>query len=187
MKFSDLVSQRQSTRKYLDRKVDRDVILKCIEAARFAPSACNSQPWHFIVVDEPGLLAEIGAAAAGLGMNKFAAQVPVIVAVVLEKMNFIAKLGSMLKNKDYCMLDLGMAVEHFCLQAAEDGLGTCILGWFDEKKTARVLGVPKGKRIPLLITLGYPDCGIRGKTRKEIEEISSWNKYRAPYIKEHVL
>ena len=106
-------------------------------------------------------------------MNKFAAEVPVIVAVVLEKMNFTAKIGSMLKNKDYCMLDLGIAVEHFCLQAAEDGLGTCILGWFDEKKIARLLGVPKGKRIPLLITLGYPDCRIRSKTMKTIEEISS--------------
>ena len=119
----------------------------------------------------------MGEAAAGLGMNGFAAGVPVIVAVVLEKMNFTAKVGSMLKNKDYCMLDVGIAVEHFCLQAAEEGLGTCILGWFDEKKVARLLGIPKGKRIPLLITLGHPDCDIRKKIRKPMEEISSWNRY----------
>ena len=159
------------------KDVDKALVAKCLEAARLAPSACNSQPWHFIVVDDKDKIREMGEAAAGLGMNKFAAGVPVMIAVVLEKMNFTAKVGSMLKNKDYCMLDLGIAVEHFCLQAAEEGLGTCILGWFDEKKTARLLGVPKGKRIPLLITLGYPDCEIRNKIRKPLEEISSWNSY----------
>lgn len=177
MEFAELVRKRQSTRKYSDRKVDRPAVLECLEAARLAPSACNSQPWHFVVVDDSEKIREIGEAAASLGMNSFAAGVPVIVAVVLEKMNFTAKVGSMLKNKDYCMLDLGIAVEHFCLQAAEKGLGTCILGWFDEKKVAGLLGVPKGKRIPLLITLGYPDCDIRSKVRKPLQEISSWNTY----------
>lgn len=177
MNFQELVLNRQSTRKYLPDNVDKNLIDKCLEAARLAPSACNSQPWHFVVVDDREKIRIMGEAAAGLGMNGFAAGVPVIVAVILEKMNFTAKVGSMLKNKDYCMLDLGIAVEHFCLQAAEEGLGTCILGWFDEKKVARLLGVPKGKRIPLLITLGHPDCDIRKKVRKPIEEISSWNSY----------
>lgn len=177
MNFQELVLSRQSTMKYLPDNVDKNLIDKCLEAARLAPSACNSQPWHFVVVDDREKIRIMGEAAAGLGMNGFAAGVPVIVAVVLEKMNFTAKVGSMLKNKDYCMLDLGIAVEHFCLQAAEEGLGTCILGWFDEKKVARLLGVPKGKRIPLLITLGHPDCDIRKKVRKPIEEISSWNSY----------
>ena len=177
MEFQELILKRQSTRKYLAKDVDKALVTKCLEAARFAPSACNSQPWHFIVMDDKDKIKEIGEAAASLGMNKFASGVPVMIAVVLEKMNFTAKVGSMLKNKDYCMLDLGIAVEHFCLQAAEEGLGTCILGWFDEKKTARLLGVPKGKRIPLLITLGWPDCEIRNKIRKPLEEISSWNSY----------
>lgn len=177
MDFQELVLKRQSTRKYLTDAVDRKLVEKCLEAARLAPSACNSQPWRFIVVDDREKIKVMGEAAAGLGMNGFAAGVPVIVAVVLEKMNFTAKVGSMLKNKDYCMLDVGIAVEHFCLQAAEEGLGTCILGWFDEKKVARLLGIPKGKRIPLLITLGHPDCDIRKKIRKPMEGISSWNRY----------
>lgn len=177
MEFQELITKRQSTRKYLKTPVDRKLVEKCLEAARLAPSACNSQPWHFVVLDDPVRIREIGEAAASLGMNSFAADVPVVVAAVLEKMNFTAKVGSMLKNKDYCMLDLGIAVEHFCLQAAEDGLGTCILGWFDEKKVARLAGVPKGKRIPLLITLGYPDCEIRKKIRKPLEDIVSWNNY----------
>ena len=177
MNFHELVLKRQSTRKYSGESVDRKLVSECMEAARLAPSACNSQPWHFIAVDDRQKIEEMGKAAASLGMNGFAAGVPVMVAVVLEKMNFTAKVGSMLKNKDYCMLDLGIAVEHFCLQATELGLGTCILGWFDEKKVAKLLGVPKNKRIPLLITLGWPDCEIRNKVRKPVEEISSWNEY----------
>lgn len=157
--------------------VSREDILKCLEAARMAPSACNSQPWKFIVVDEKEKLMEMADAAEGLGMNKFTRGVPVMVAVVLEKMNATARLGSLLKHKDYSMLDLGMAVEHFCLQAADLGLGTCIMGWFDEKRIARLLGVPRRKRIPLIISLGYPENPTRRKVRKPVEEMSSWNSY----------
>ena len=151
--------------------------MKCLEAARLSPSACNAQPWKFVVVDDKEKLAVMADAAEGLGMNKFTHGVPVMVAVVLEKMNASAKLGSLVKNKDYCMLDLGMAVEHFCLQAAELGLGTCIMGWFDEKRIAGLLNVPRGKRIPLIISLGYPAAPTRNKVRKPMDAISSWNEY----------
>ena len=177
MEFFEALRTRRSIRKYTAEPVAQEDVRAMLEAAMLAPSASNRQPWHFVVVDDSEKIREIGEAAASLGMNKFAAGVPVIVAVVLEKMNFTAKVGSILKNKDYCMLDLGIATEHFCLQAAEEGLGTCILGWFDEKKVARLLNVPKGKRIPLLITLGWPDCEIRSKVRKPLEEISSRNSY----------
>ena len=177
MDFQDLILKRQSTRKYLVKDVDKALVAKCLEAARLAPSACNSQPWHFIVVDDKDKIREMGEAAASLGMNKFAAGVPVMIAVVLEKMNFTAKVGSMLKNKDYCMLDMGIAVEHFCLQAAEEGLGTCILGWFDEKAFKALAGIPEGRRILLDIVVGYPTKPKRKKSRKEARKVVSFNKY----------
>ncbi len=176
MNLYELIQKRQSDRKYDSRRVDRDMVIKCLEAARLAPSACNSQPWKFVIVDEPELLKEMASAAAGMGMNKFAAQAPVIVAVVLEKMNFTASIGSVIKDKEYSLLDVGIAVEHFCLQATELGLGTCILGWFDEKKVKKLLGIGN-RRVPLLITLGYAAGEHRQKSRKSLEEISSWNKY----------
>ena len=177
MDFERLILTRQSDRRYMPDPVSREDVLKCLEAARMSPSACNSQPWKFIVVDDKAKLAEMADAAEGLGMNKFTRDVPVMVAVVLEKMNATGRLGSLLKHKDYRMLDLGMAVEHFCLQAADLGLGTCIMGWFDEKRIARLLGVPRGKRIPLIISLGYPENPTRRKVRKPVEEMSSWNSY----------
>ena len=176
MNLSELIHKRQSDRKYESRPVSREMVMKCLEAARLAPSACNSQPWKFVVVDDVALLPQMGAAAAGMGMNGFAREVPVIVAVVLEKMNLTARIGSVIKDKEYSLLDVGIAVEHFCLQAAELGLGTCIMGWFDEKKVKKLLGI-KGKRVPLLISLGYPAGETRKKARKSLEEMSSWNQY----------
>ena len=176
MKFEELVAKRQSERKYKEDKVSRELITQCLEAARLAPSACNSQPWKFVVVDTPEILSPMADAAASMGMNKWVKQAPVIVAVVLEKMNFTARIGSVIKDKEYSLLDVGIAVEHFCLQAAELGLGTCIMGWFDEKKVKKLLGIGK-KRIPLLISLGYPDSELRKKARKPLNEMSSWNKY----------
>ena len=156
--------------------MERDLVVKCLEAARLAPSACNSQPWKFVVVDDRELVRKVGEAAAGMGMNGFAREVPVIVAVVLEKMNLTARIGSVIKDKEYSLLDVGIAVEHFCLQAAELGLGTCIMGWFNEKKVKELLGI-RGKRVPLLVSLGYPAGENRKKIRKSMDEMSSWNKY----------
>ena len=177
MNFEELILKRQSDRRYLPDSVEKEAVVKCLEAARMSPSACNSQPWKFIVVDDKAKLAEMSEAAEGFGMNSFTRNVPVMVAVVLEKMNASARIGSLIKRKDYCMMDLEIAVEHFCLQAADLGLGTCIMGWFDEKRIARLLGVPRGKRIPLIIALGKPALSTRRKVRKTMDEMSSWNSY----------
>lgn len=177
MEFSELIRVRQSDRKYLPQEVEKEKIVKCLEAARLSPSANNSQPWKFIVVNEPELKDKVAALAAGLGMNKWAVQAPVIIAVVLETPGFTTRLGAILKGKEFRLMDIGMAVEHLCLQAADLGLGTCIMGWFDEKKVKRLLQVPRTKRISLLISLGYPDAPTRPKARKDIATIASWNRY----------
>ena len=177
MEFSELIRVRQSDRKYLPQEVEKEKIVKCLEAARLAPSANNSQPWKFIVVNEPELKDKVAALAAGLGMNKWAVQAPVIIAVVLETPGFTTRLGGLLKGKEFRLMDIGMAVEDLCLQAADLGLGTCIMGWFDERKVKKALNIPRSRRVPLLISLGYPDTQTRRKIRKSIKEVTSWNSY----------
>lgn len=177
MDFSTLVKVRQSDRRYKPQAVEADKIDLCIEAARLAPSACNSQPWRFIVVDDEALRAEIADAAASMGMNGFVREAPVIVAVVLEKMSLTAAIGSVIRDKKFSLLDVGIAVSHFTLQAADLGLGTCIIGWFNERRMRKALGIPRGKRIPLLITLGYPEGPTRRKSRKTTAQMSSRNRY----------
>ena len=177
MEFSELIRVRQSDRKYLPQEVEKEKIVKCLEAARLAPSANNSQPWKFIVVNEPELKDKVAALAAGLGMNKWAVQAPAIIAVVLETPGFTTRLGGLLKGKEFRLMDIGMAVEHLCLQAADLGLGTCIMGWFDERKVKKALNIPRSRRVPLLISLGYPDTQTRRKIRKSIKEVTGWNRY----------
>ena len=174
--FAELAKMRQSDRKYKNQPVEKEKLIQCLETARISPSANNSQPWKFIVVDDFEKKEQIAECSIGLGMNKFTHQCPVLVAVVLEQQNFMSTIGSMIKNKNYSLFDIGIAVNQFCLQAADLGLGTCIIGWFDEKKIKKILGV-RNRRIPLLISVGYPDAPTREKVRKPLDVMSSWNEY----------
>ena len=180
MTFEDLINRRQSVRRYADRPVEREKIEQCLEAARLAPSTSNSQPWKFIVVDDPQLRATVAAetVAPFRSFNTFVEQVPVLVAVMVDGVNLEANTGKVLRRFDYSLIDIGIATEHFCLQAAELGLGTCILGWFDEKAVKKLLHVPRNRRIYLMITLGYPlDDQVRPKRRKPLDKIRAYNRY----------
>jgi nitroreductase len=178
--FLELVRSRQSVREYRNKPVEPEKIKRCLEAARLAPSACNAQPWKFIVVNDTGLKNALADAAENriLSMNHFTKQAPVHVVVVHERPNITSKLGSVIKNKAYTLIDLGIATEHFCLQAVSEGLGTCIMGWFNEKKVKKLLNIPKSKRAELIITVGYPASDeLREKKRKNLEDIHSYNSY----------
>ena len=182
MNFSELVKTRQSVRKYsTTTPVEKEKIEKCIEAARLAPSACNSQPWTFIVVDDLKLVKDVANATFSpvVSFNKFAVQAPVIVVIVIEKPKVITQIGEVMKNREFPLLDIGIAAEHFCLQAHELGLGTCMMGWFNEKKITQLLNIPAKKRIGLCISLGYPAEGyhLRKKIRKETDIICRYNSY----------
>ncbi len=176
----DLIKRRQSQRTYTDQPIDKEKLLHCIEAARLAPSANNSQPWKFIIIDNPGLkntVAELTSTAI-IPMNQFTKQAPVIVAVVREKTNLSTAVGRVLKDKNYPLIDIGITTAHFCLQATAEGMSTCIIGWFDEKKIKELLHVPKDLRLELLILVGYPPTNeIRKKKRKETNQILSYNNY----------
>jgi nitroreductase len=160
--------------------VEKAKIERCLEAARLSPSACNSQPWRFIVVDNPELKNAIADTTSSriIGINHFTKQAPVHIVVVREQPNFSANVGGLIWCKDYTHYDIGIATGMLCLQATELGLGTCILGWFNGKKVKKILNIPRTKKVELIITLGYPASEeIRSKKRKLLEEVCSYNTY----------
>jgi nitroreductase len=175
----DLIVSRQSDRKYSDQTVGKEKLDRIVEAGRMSPSACNAQPWKFIVVTDPQLVLQIADAASAklIGMNSFVAQAPVILVIVREKPNMSSKVGATIKNKDYSLIDIGIATENICLQAKAEGIGSCIIGWFDERMMRKILDIPKSKRVELIITLGYSLSEKREKRRKPAEEVVSYNKY----------
>jgi nitroreductase len=175
----DLINSRQSDRKYSDKPVEKEKLERIIEAGRMAPSACNAQPWKFIVVTDPELVLKIADAASAklIGMNSFVAQAPAIMVIVREKPNMSSKVGATIKNKDYSLIDIGIATENICLQAKAEQLGSCIIGWFDERQIKKLLKIPKSKRVELIITLGYSLSDQREKRRKPAAETVSYNRY----------
>lgn len=177
--LSDLIQKRQSSRSYLSTPVPRETIQKCLEAARLAPSACNSQPWHFIVVDEPEIEGQLcnKIFSGSYAMNAFAKQAPVIIVVVSQESTFVARVGGILRGTRYYLIDIGIAVEHLILQATELGLSSCWIGWFNESEAKKVLHIPRNKKVDCVIPLGYTQESIRPKERKPLEEICSFNKY----------
>jgi nitroreductase len=172
MVFLDLVKKRRSVRRYKSDPVPEDALKTCLEAVRLAPSASNSQPWEFIVIKTPELRQKIAESTFStlLQFNKFALQAPVIVAVIMKKGHLAVQAGAGLQGTPFNLIDIGIAAEHFCLQAAELGLGTCMLGWFNEKKVRKLLDIPKSQKIALLITVGYPADSPKVKKRKGMED-----------------
>jgi len=181
MPFADLIRTRQSVREYRDLPVADSDLRLLIEAVRLAPSASNSQPWRLIIVTDADKKDRLARATFStlLSFNRFALQAPVIAVLTIERPKIVTQIGARLKDREFSLIDIGIAAEHFCLQAAELGLGTCMIGWFDEDEVKRTLNIPEKTRIGLLITLGHPPEGypLRPKIRKNAAAMSSFNTY----------
>ena len=182
MDFQKLIRQRQSVRKYQsDKPIEEEKLQRIIEAARLAPSASNSQPWTFIIVDQEDLRKKVAKATHGklIGINKFVSQATLLIVIIIEKPKITTQIGGAIKNKEYPLIDIGIAAEHMCLQAEEDGIGSCMLGWFNEKKIKELLNIPKKKTIGLVVSFGYPpyDYKLRKKIRKPLEDVVKRNTY----------
>lgn len=170
--FLELVNRRQSCRKYLDKIVEKEKIIRCIEAARLAPSACNSQPWHFIVVNNIELSKKVSDCLQDSIMNKFTSECKTFIITVEESGNITSRAGELIKRQDFRATDVAIACEHICLMAEELELGTCILGWFNEKSLKKLLDIQSSKRVRLVIAMGYPaNREVRKKSRKVLDDI----------------
>lgn len=180
MLLAELIEKRHSLRRFSDRPVAREDLARCLEAARLAPSACNSQPWKFVVVDDPKVKTRLSERIfSGIySMNDFAKEAPVLIAVVSEKMKFLAGVGAQVRGTQYYLVDIGIACEHLVLQAQELGIGSCWMGWFHEKALKQELHIPWDRKVDIVIALGYPrEEKTPAKVRKKLEQIHSFNRY----------
>ena len=170
MNFLEIAKTRQSCRSYDEsRCIEQEKLDAILEAAQLSPSACTGQPYK-ITVCHGQAAKEVAAATAGMGLNKFASQAPVL--LVLSEMPYVksAALGAKLKNNDYRSIDIGIAAAYITAEAAAQGLGSCILGWLDDQKIRSICGLEYPVR--LVITLGYAkDETLRTKKRKDLSEL----------------
>ncbi len=173
MNFSEIAQTRQSCRNYDAEKIVEDQKIHAIlESVRLSPSACNSQPYHFTVC-KGETAKQVAKATQSMGMNKFTTDAPVMIVISEENYNKTASIGAKFKNNDYRSIDIGIATAYLTAEATALGLGTCILGWFDDKKIREICDIKNPVR--LVVSLGYAkaDDKLRDKKRKSYDEIVS--------------
>ena len=171
MNFYEIAQNRQSCRAYdASRTVEEEKINAILKSVRLAPSACNGQPYH-LTVCKGETAREVAKGVMGMGMNKFAADAPVLIVISEEPYCKSAALGAKVKNNDYRSIDIGIAAAYLTAEATALGLGTCILGWLDDEKIRKTCSLSHPVR--LVITLGYAKEGdkLRVKKRKDLDEL----------------
>jgi nitroreductase len=181
-----LARKRSSIRRYNpDRSIADEDILSILEAARLAPSAENTQPWRFVVMRDPVARERLARECfSGIFLaTRFAAGAPLIIALCADRARLLERSGEIVQRTAFYQLDCGIAGEHLVLAAAELGIGTCWIGWFNKRKAKNFLGVPLHVEVVALIALGYPIEGaaVRPKVRKPLSSIVSLDRWGTPY------
>lgn len=181
MDFKNLQNLRESCRVYKDTKVPRELLTELVEVARFSPSGCNSQPWHFIIVDEKEAHDKVVEAFDDDGLTgcPWGDKVPAFIVICEEKAKLMPGVAEHYGSQHFAQMDIGMAAMAICYEATALGLGTCMIGTINQEKIKKSLGIPEDKIVRLVITVGYPatNNGPRKKIRKNLDEILSYNKW----------
>ena len=171
MNFTEIANNRQSCRNYdAERAVEQEKLDAILESARLSPSACNGQPYLMTVCRGESAKA-VAKAVQGVGLNKFADNAPVLIVISEKPYVASAALGAKVKGNDYRSIDIGILAAYITAEAAAQGLGSCILGWFDDAKLREICHLDAPVR--LVITVGYAKEGdkLRQKKRKDLSEI----------------
>ncbi|MEG1573519.1 MAG: nitroreductase family protein [Bacteroidales bacterium] len=167
--FMDLIALRSSVRSYDPHPVEKSKIMLLLEAARLAPSAVNFQPWMFLIIT-----GDEGKSAVRQCYDRdWITQAPVyIVACGDHKISWHRQAD----GKDHCDIDIAIAIEHICLCAAAQGIGSCCVCNFDPLKLKEYLQLSEDIEPVAIIPIGYQanEEVVRPKKRKTVEEISKW-------------
>ena len=170
MDVFEAVKTRRSTRKFKDSTIEKEKLSKVLEAARFAPSAANLQPWSFIVVSDKAIRQSLFSAYS---QQWFVDAPLIIVACGFPDKGWCRKDG-----EKYYPIDVAIAMQNMILAAHDVGLGTCWIADFDEKKVKKALDIPNNVRVIAMTPLGYPDEDKGPITeRKSLEEIIHYDKW----------
>jgi len=180
MSLLEIIRTRRSIRKYTAQKIARGDLDVILEAGLLAPSACNSQPWRFVAFDDDDAKrAFADAVFTGIyAPAKFAAEAPVLVALVSNRGNVPVWLGNAIKGAQFWVMDAGIAGQNMVLQAWSMGIGSCWIGWFDHKKAAKHLNAGFGEKVEILFAFGYPAEAPEARPRKDKAEMFYYNKYK---------
>jgi nitroreductase len=178
--FMDVIKERRSVRHYETTPVPDEMLMTVLEAVRWAPSWANTQCWEIIVVKDPAIKQKLQSALPPKGQPAMAAlvEVPVVLAICAKlKSSGYYKGQVTTKFGDWFMFDLGIACQNLCLTAHHLGLGTVMVGLFDQDKAKAILNVPEGYELVLLIPLGYPAKKSSAPNRRSVSEFTHQDSF----------
>jgi len=174
MFLDEIIEKRRSVRSFKSTPVRREDLLSICEAARLAPSACNSQTWRFISITDRSTIQRICREAMRPFIpNRWMEQVPLVI-VGCSQLDIITnRVGAKISGIEYYQIDIGIAMEHMVLKATELGLGTCWIGWFSEEKVKSILDIPHKIKVSALLAVGYSKDGAAAtkRNRKSMKQI----------------
>jgi nitroreductase len=168
-----MFEERRSIRRYGDRPVEDEKLAAVLEAARSAPSWANMQCWTYVVIRDAAKKEAVAATLKNNPIQKAVKAAPVIIVACADP----EKSGTV-NGQPYYMLDIGISMQQLMLEAWNQGLGTCWVGWIQEDELRSILGVPDNIRVVALTPLGYPAVLPEGPGRKPLEEMvhyEGWN------------
>jgi nitroreductase len=170
--FLELCQRRQSCRNFSSQIVEHEKLKRCAEAGRLTHSACNAQPWSFIVVETPEKVELVGKCCQQLNQNSYITKAKAFIIILEEHAVLSPVIRCFIDSQYYAKGDIGAVTAYVCLEATAQGLGSCIVGLYDREKISSLLNIPIEKQFGAVIALGYPsDEHIRPKNRKAFEDI----------------
>lgn len=167
----EVIRNRRSTRKYYRDQVTGDLLLRLIEAAIWAPSGSNVQPWYFIIVNDFRILEQINAFSPGLLGNP-----PCVIVLCSDRKKAFEKAGT-LGRDELCIMDISMAAQNIMLFAEEISLCTCAVKSFNKKAISKILNLPDYISADLILSVGYSDKIISYPKRRSVEEVTFFNSW----------
>ncbi len=173
MELSEAIKGRRSIRRFKKKQVPKEILTQLIEAASYAPSAGNIQPWHFIIATKPTVKWKLAEAAYG---QTHMEEAPVIIVVCADEKQSSMGYGSRGRTL-YCLQDTAAAIQNILLTAYALGLGTCWTGSFNEEDVKEAMKTLEGIRPVAMISLGYPDVVPRQRNRKLLSEIIHYDTF----------
>ena len=176
MNTTDCIKTRRSIRNYKEDQISTEVLQEVVDLARFAPSWKNTQIARYYIVQSAALKQNIAEnCMMDFAFNtKTLTKAPALVVLAyVEKRCGYERDGSFSTSKEdrWEMFDAGVAAQTFCLAAHEKGLGTCIMGIFDEAKIAEAISLPEGQKVGAVLAIGYPAEEPAAPARKEVEQL----------------
>lgn len=169
--FDSLAKERQSCRKFSNAKVDKKDLKDILDTALLAPSACNSQPWKVYCVESAEKVKAVAESLQDDGKNSFVSNASAFFVVAENNAKLSPDANSKFASDRFVKYDIGEIVAYLTLAIKAKGLDSCIIGWINEEKLKKAVGLKEDEFCAITIAVGKGEQPLRKKTRKNFEEV----------------